>query len=679
MKCSGVVLLAVVPSLIVLQGCFEAPRVEDPGRRIANFSHAGFERQSCLQCHEKDRPSATTVPITMDGDVIGDGKPVKPQSPVIHGEGKDCLQCHRAGGNWSDVTAFDHRPVPNDCARCHEASRPAPIQGVAHGGGQDCVGCHRAGTLWNDLLAFNHKPSPADCRICHEVNRPMQTRLPPPVSSAAEGHFGAQDCGACHETGAGVARTFVFTHQSSAAKTVSTCLPCHEPARKSPSHYPGQDCVGCHLDPAKPWILSVKSPHPSNVPMPPSCNGCHETVRPVTTRIGSAGPALSHHFSSQDCIACHEPKSSVLGVFRFKHDANGVSRSTCSECHETSRPRADHYPEKDCGSCHTNPANPWNLPTASPHPGNSPMPPHCNACHEGDRPSTTLFPNASKRTQGHFTGQDCFLCHNPRNGGTVTVFRFAHEPGGRKQVSCLPCHETSRPAPAHFVGNDCVSCHMDPTKAWAETVPSPHPANSPALAQCLSCHEKDRPLKTLFPATSTALNGHFGTSECLNCHEPRTAENGVFIFDHQANGIVRTTCLPCHEQQKPVGEVNKFNHNPYGSGDCVSCHKQPGTTWAGGIYTHAPVPTSCNACHESTRPTGHYAAKDCSSCHVSASATVSRFTFGHTDSANRNISFCLPCHTSDGQKEHRNDSKVSLTGDGNCYNCHNKKKKSWSR
>jgi hypothetical protein len=102
------------------------------------------------------------------------------------------------------------------------------------------------------------------------------------------------------------------------------------------------------------------------------------------------------------------------------------------------------------------------------------------------------------------------------------------------------------------------------------------------------------------------------------------------------------------------------------------------------------VPTSCNSCHQADRPavavypgavtvTGHYTAKDCYACHRPQTATITRFNFIHGNALDQNITFCLPCHLSKGQKVHGFNPKVSFAGDGNCYDCHNKARRSWAR
>lgn len=246
-----------------------------------------------------------------------------------------------------------------------------------------------------------------------------------------------------------------------------------------------------------------------------------------------------------------------------------------------------------------------------------------------------------------------------------------------------------------------------------------------------------------FPAPGLRVSGHFDTVDCFSCHNPKSSTLTVFKFDHNANGVPRTSCLPCHEAKRPTTVINNFSHSIAGTGDCISCHKQPGVTWAGGSYNHDPKPSTCASCHESKRPTsligkfshtnagecatchktpgdswkgatfnhspapsscttchggarpasasppsgqsfptpagqpvGHYTGKDCYSCHVAYNGgTVTSFRFDHRNAVSANISFCLPCHYTDGAKKHgTTNSKYSFTGDGNCYSCHTKRR-----
>ena len=68
--------------------------------------------------------------------------------------------------------------------------------------------------------------------------------------------------------------------------------------------------------------------------------------------------------------------------------------------------------------------------------------------------------------------------------------------------------------------------------------------------------------------------------------QPRVekASDKTVTFTHT---LALTTCIGCHEHDRPRGPVGrmKFDHNAVGAfGECISCHgakdKAPGDSWA---------------------------------------------------------------------------------------------------
>lgn len=188
---------------------------------------------------------------------------------------------------------------------------------------------------------------------------------------------------------------------------------------------------------------------------------------------------------------------------------------------------------------------------------------------------------------------------------------------------------------------------------------------------CVDCHEVDRPTMTRLHGATSDTAGHFETTDCLSCHDGKDDSHLKFVFAHFPilNLQGQTSCSLCHEAARPT-----TGH--YANQDCVDCHRDQGGSWT----TTSPHPTntsltSCNNCHQTARPKGgHYVTKDCASCHRPKSQTLSSFLFSHSNYANQNIQFCLPCHYQKGLSEHKSSSSVKFTGDGNCYNCHKKRR-----
>ena len=265
-----------------------------------------------------------------------------------------------------------------------------------------------------------------------------------------------------------------------------SCIKCHEPNRPSADHFAGQDCVSCHKFPSFSGGLSGGDPsggggggggsdpllalHETNKD---SCIKCHEPHRP--------SPA---HFAGQDCVSCHrypsfkgglssgtpgggQPGTGGDGLLAL-HEAN---KNSCVQCHETKRPNANHYPGKDCASCHKFPS----FKGASF--AHNPKPPRCEDCHArpaqvGRRAYPNQGPpanfNAADKTaagSGHYVGKDCISCHStPREG--ATTFSFSHT--SPNPQACLPCHfndgaeEHRNSARVMLTGfGNCQTCHQN--------------------------------------------------------------------------------------------------------------------------------------------------------------------------------------------------------------------------
>jgi cytochrome c5 len=181
---------------------------------------------------------------------------------------------------------------------------------------------------------------------------------------------------------------------------------------------------------------------------------------------------------------------------------------------------------------------------------------------------------------------------------------------------------------------------------------------------CQRCHEEDR------PATP-----HVAQGDCVSCHAYPEWQS-VAQFSHEPTP---ESCVSCHEKDRPAAPHDQ-------NGDCVSCHQYP-SFMEGITFSHMPKPENCEQCH--ARPaTGqrsypnqgppanfvdgdpgseHYTGKDCLSCHATPAEGASAFGFSHSSP---NPQACLPCHFNEAMAEHVNDNDVTMTGFGNCFDCH---------
>jgi len=127
-------------------------------------------------------------------------------------------------------------------------------------------------------------------------------------------------------------------------------------------------------------------------------------------------------------------------------------------------------------------------------------------------------------------------------------------------------------------------------------------------------------------------------------------------FDH--SGL--TTCAACHQMPNPslviVVPKASFSHSYAAQLDCVSCHFDPGGTWAGGRFLHQPKPLSCIECHRASKPSGIVPdtrdgfthapiyGVDCVLCHTTPGLTFSNTKFSHKDLNGVQVESCQPCH-----------------------------------
>jgi len=296
----------------------------------------------------------------------------------------------------------------------------------------------------------------------------------------------------------------------------------------------------------------------------------------------------------------------------------------------------------------------------------------CSSCHIPDRPSVLL--NGFDHSIGG-TG-DCAPCHMARVGLDWTRGAYNHTP---TPGSCGSCHSKDQPTQLvdemdhNYSGlPDCKSCHLQNMgNQWSDGVYS----HTPTPDSCDGCHSPQRPVGWVGRPPFNHSGG--GSGDCSFCHKNIGQNWNAERFTHTPTP---TTCIGCHLGGRPEGVVGNppFDHAFGGTGDCVACHHvRIGVTWLGGSFSHAPVPTSCAACHTGNRPSvafypdgvglvgQHYGTTDCYNCHRPESNTVFYFNFNHENALNETVNTCLPCHQTLGQRQH--GSSVQ-----DCVNCHHR-------
>jgi len=419
------------------------------------------------------------------------------------------------------------------------------------------------------------------------------------------------------------------------------CLGCHTAAPTAAVHtttpgyvYVSFSCLTCHADPTA---------HPFDHKGIATCAGCHD-VGNFYAALPLAG--RSHvALGGKDCSSCHaiatwtsttapagvvsDPLAAVT-VNALTPRYSGTSIVQLSARSEVLPMGMDHATAQvdmaglACSACHLD------INGGSLYPGllhsslanlAQPAPATCKDCHAGSVPSGFVGPFATSPARSPASGE---MKHDAVawSGGVATTTRV--------------------------VTADCGSCHVSPTTSlqatWATgTAGAPlaryhaslTAAGLPQPGSCVDCHANGRPTALLTSAAATLPAGltfdHGVVSargDCAACHaRSTTAWSGGRT--HLAGSANPTTCLPCHEGQRPTSTTGwtsttyaaspfDYGTNPagitHGNGqDCVACHAGPGTggawgatqSFTGGHYSHPPAPvasTSCIACHMSQRP-----------------------------------------------------------------------------
>lgn len=470
------------------------------------------------------------------------------------------------------------------------------------------------------------------------------------------------------------------------------------------------DCESCHVAQAQTFADFT-------------CISCHEHESNITQRLHLT--VSGYAYQAQSCLACHSKGEKVA----FGH---GGITGACAQCHARGAPfdalPANHMAiTADCGGCHSTPN--WTTATGAP---TSSFDPAKDLTVTALVPSyagtsivkVTPLPQTLHMVMNHASTQvpadtmgTCVLCHGdaPLGGYFPGNLHDSLSINGLPQpTGCSSCHSTS--IPTGFVGSmatnparmppsgemkhdavawdggaptttalvtqDCIACHVAPTDTapttWATGTAGAGAASyhtaltatgRPQPSSCIDCHANSRPTALLTSGTSSLALGleldHSmpeAMGECAGCHSSGGAtrwsswSQGIF---HQVGSTTPKTCLPCHEGERPTStaswksqsyQVSPFDYVGSADGgvqhgnneDCVVCHAGPGTggswgsstqSWLGGTYTHGSTASSkntCLPCHTTQRP-----------ALPTYPPTLLPNSFDHT-----------------------------ITGDGDCYGCH---------
>ena len=510
--------------------------------------------------------------------------------------------CHR--GSEQPV------PLEGGCRSCHggqsNAAPPGAIDGSedTHSVG---VGAHQAHVLGAAL------GRPVACSECHVV--PRATEDPGHIDTAlpAEVVFGALATRA--ESApvwdrAAMTCTNAYCHGSTIGGgtnkvpkwnvvdgSQASCGSCHGLPPPLP-HPAATTCDACHGPVAGPNLtLAMPLRHADGVLDVGDVNGAQDFSDPAHD-LEVQGLIPTYAGTS---ITTLTPLAQTLKM-PMKHDTTQVvaeAMSACTNCHPDAAagqylPGQLHVTIDDMGLV---------------------QPYTCTDCHAGSRPKGFVGKMATAPARTPPSGEmkhDAVLWVGGAPSGTPAV-----------PADCTPCHAASG------------------ASTWASTADQPvtyHAALGTNLqpSSCVDCHANSRPtvLNSGNSAVPAGLEFDHGSpqalEDCQSCHAASapgftTWAGGRF---HQAGGATPTSCLPCHEGERPTdtnGWVSTtYRNSPFDYGtnslsithgagqDCVGCHNGPGTgqwgsspNWINGRFDHGPsslAATLCVNCHTTQRP-----------------------------------------------------------------------------
>ncbi len=432
-------------------------------------------------------------------------------------------------------------------------------------------------------------------------------------------------------------------------------------------------CANCHVNAALPdfypghfhgALQTLMLPQPTA-----ACDKCRassspvgfvDTVDPSRTPPGGPmkhdavnwvnGAPTATRVLEADCSTCHVAPS-ILSAANWKTDANFHAAlnasaqpqpTSCLDCHANSRRGPQEFTSAnaalppgvginhfgavwlgDCASCHspgaTIDAGSWR--GGEFHLATTPTPPTCLPCHARERPTfddgglrDPPFDFAGSTGIPHGAGQDCALCHRPRDW---TTGYFLHGPTTIAGTTCVVCHSTQRPQvpvsnPSWLDGGvfnhaisgtgDCFGCHQDTiafTDAgdWACGDQYPGPNLISSTTQFIQVNEI-----TLRPVGGTLVTGTTTTVAILYnamLHTSSAVPTDAGIAPGTSASGDTDTCWHCHTSTPGTTTVTGFANGEF--------HK------ALARYTSTPTasitplqqPTAgCTDCHSNMRPTG---------------------------------------------------------------------------
>ena len=343
--------------------------------------------EECFSCHQmKDQlPSFAAIDDPHGGAC---GTCHNPHTQKVASDTKQSCATAGCHADWKKIpfhVGAQHRKQGETCITCHNPHR-------SRVDASDCTGCHesvrsRPGGHWltppmpfDTLKALQSAAPPHEDPVFQERPNKVKGDAPPdddppergvaslpplPADSFSHPTHKKLACLTCHSTSTGETLTFeqprgcqICHHQ---APEKSDCTSCHEKA-SLPAATAVTFVVAAAGKPARERTTGFAHEAHDSV----SCTACHAkrvTLGVVDSALTCKGCHEEHHEAGRDCGACHRTAQSVAA-----HSAPARTHVACDACHTTARvaslrptrsfclachgPALDHYPERECATCH---------------------------------------------------------------------------------------------------------------------------------------------------------------------------------------------------------------------------------------------------------------------------------------------------------------------------------------
>jgi len=472
---------------------------------------------------------------------------------------------------------------------------------------------------------------------------------------------------------------FMFSSQSSNAKSPDDCLMCHEdkdltmikkgkkisiyvnPSEYKKSVHGVSDCLDCHEG-----YVAEEIPHNPNR-KDVDCNGCHgikidqknvhKNVKCYTCHSYHNVISAKDFSKSINCFSCHS-SASVNSYKNSTHFKRGLKCDVChNKGHEVIK-LTKFSGNNTCGKCHKQSQLEISNSVHKRQPGK--QAPLCLDCHSSHNVSESIFTIETR---------SCMKCHlndkifpGDGKGSSKYVGEYTKsvhaiiKKNGKPAAGCSDCHgnhmikSTKEPDVKTEILSTCEKCHSEVVVKYKN---SSHGKaflnNEPYGPSCTSCHG-EHGINSV-----SSENKFYGLKEsemCLDCHnEKKLYANNKEKFEHikeynksahylafKEGKTNSASCSDCHgsHEMLPMSDVNSKiskKNQPLTCGQ-ENCHRAVKNEFTGSIHQisiekkeNSDAP-SCSGCHGSHQilnksQEGNLIAKRtgivklCSDCHSS--------------------------------------------------------------